>query len=406
VVDAVRCAIEIQLGMAERNAGLPSEKRIEHRIGVHIEDVVEESDGDLVGDGVNIAARLEGIAKPGAICLSEQAYWQVKGRLDLGVKDLGPTQLKNIAQPVHVYSLEAGVPAKAKPLKRAARGQRSMIIALAALVVALAAIGAGVWHFRSAGAKPERVAVMVLPFTNLSGDSSVNPLAEAVTDGLTDAASRFRVQVIASDTAKACAGKPVDVKQNGKELGLRYLVRGRQAEPITARALVEFPVRQHGFRAPAVIKTGPVILNHDVDLAAIVPRPHVGRFRVYCGRRRSDTKVLWKPIHYVSGLGDMASLWQYRTCVRLSSRLAASRLRLWRSVFRSLRPRSWRAARFVTAAAAGFMAAVAGIGAAAGVAAAVAGTAATAAGTADTAATAATAADTEMATVTGLLPSA
>ncbi len=100
VVDAVRCAIEIQLGMAERNAGLPPEKRIDYRIGVHIGDVVEEADGDLMGDGVNIAARLEGIAKPGAICLSEQAYWQVKGRLDLAVSDLGPTQLKNIAEPL------------------------------------------------------------------------------------------------------------------------------------------------------------------------------------------------------------------------------------------------------------------------------------------------------------------
>ena len=189
VVDAVRCAIEMQLGMAERNAGLPPEKRIEYRVGVHIGDVVEESDGDLMGDGVNIAARLEGIAKPGAICLSEQAYWQVKGRLDLAVKDLGPTRLKNIAEPVHVYSLEAGAAARAKPLKGAARRKWSLIIALAALVVALAAIGAGVWHFRWAGAKAERVAVMVLPFTNLSGDPSMNTLAEAVTDEVTDAAS-------------------------------------------------------------------------------------------------------------------------------------------------------------------------------------------------------------------------
>src|ERR1700739_1209191 len=117
VVDAVRCAIEVQNGLIERNAGVPPERRIEYRVGVHIGDVVEESDGDLMGDGVNIAARLEGIAKPGAICLSEQAYWQVKGRLDLGVKDLGPTRLKNIAEPVHVYSLEAGAAARAKPLK-------------------------------------------------------------------------------------------------------------------------------------------------------------------------------------------------------------------------------------------------------------------------------------------------
>src|SRR5271166_2619071 len=114
VVDAVRCAVEIQLGMAERNAGLPSERRIEYRVGVHIGDVVEESDGDLMGDGVNIAARLEGIAQPGAICLSEQAYWQVKGWLDLAVSDLGATRLKNIAEPIRVYSLAVGRPDNAK----------------------------------------------------------------------------------------------------------------------------------------------------------------------------------------------------------------------------------------------------------------------------------------------------
>ncbi len=242
VVDAVRCAIEIQLGMAERNAGLPPEKRIEYRVGVHIGDVVEESDGDLMGDGVNIAARLEGIAKPGRICLSEQAYWQVKGRLDLAVIDLGLTQLKNIAEPVHVYSLEAGIPAKAKLLKSAGRRQRAVIIALAALAVALAAIAAGVWHFRSAGSEGERIAVMVLPFTNLSGDPSQNQLAEAVTGGLTDAFSRLTAsysifKVIPSDTAKAYAGKPIDVKQIGKDLGLRYVLQG-SLQPTEARVRV------------------------------------------------------------------------------------------------------------------------------------------------------------------------
>src|ERR1700690_3493331 len=115
VVDAVRCAIELQHGRAERNAGLPTERRIDFRIGIHLGDVVEESDGDLMGDGVNIAARLEGIAKPGAIHLSEDAYRQVKGRLDLAVTDLGATELKNIAEPIRVYSLQVGVPAQAKP---------------------------------------------------------------------------------------------------------------------------------------------------------------------------------------------------------------------------------------------------------------------------------------------------
>ena len=115
VVDAARCAIEVQNGLIERNAGLPPERRIEFRVGVHLGDVVEEADGDLMGDGVNIAARLEGICQPGAICLSEQAYWQVKGRLDLAVSDLGPTQLKNIAEPIRVYSLDVGEPTKPKP---------------------------------------------------------------------------------------------------------------------------------------------------------------------------------------------------------------------------------------------------------------------------------------------------
>jgi class 3 adenylate cyclase/TolB-like protein/Flp pilus assembly protein TadD len=233
VVDAVRCAIDIQLGMAERNAGLPPEKRIAYRIGIHIGDVAVESDGDLMGDGVNIAARLESIAKPGAICLSEQAYWQVKGRLDLGVTDLGPTRLKNIVEPVRVYSIEAGVLPRAKPVK-SAWGWRRTVAALAVLIVALAAVGAGVWRLQSTGrieAKAQRTAVMVLPFANLSGDSSMNQLAEAVTNGVTDAISRFVaaypfVKVIAADAAKSYAGRPIDVKEVGKDLGLRYLLRG------------------------------------------------------------------------------------------------------------------------------------------------------------------------------------
>ena len=114
VVDAVRCAIEVQNGMVERNAGVPPEWRIEFRLGIHLGDVVEENDGDLMGDGVNIAARLEGVAKPGAICLSEDAYRQVKSRLDLAVSDLGPTKLKNIAEPIRAYLLEVGVPTPTK----------------------------------------------------------------------------------------------------------------------------------------------------------------------------------------------------------------------------------------------------------------------------------------------------
>jgi adenylate cyclase len=123
VVDAVRCALEVQNAMVERNAGVPEESRIEFRIGVHLGDVVDEDDGDLMGDGVNIAARLGGLAKPGAICLSEDAYRQVKSRLDMNVSDLGPTALKNIAEPVRAYSVEVGKAANAPTPKPASRGR-------------------------------------------------------------------------------------------------------------------------------------------------------------------------------------------------------------------------------------------------------------------------------------------
>jgi adenylate cyclase len=151
VVDAVRCAIEVQNGMVERNAGLPPERRIEFRIGIHLGDVVQESDGDLMGDGVNIAARLESVAKPGTICLSEDAYRQVKSRLDLAVSDLGATQLKNITEPVRVYSLEVGKPAQAKPVTEAKLPEpkkRSALRPLAAgIAVLLIAILGGAWYF-------------------------------------------------------------------------------------------------------------------------------------------------------------------------------------------------------------------------------------------------------------------
>ena len=114
VVNAVRCAIEVQNGMASRNAGAPADVRIMFRIGVHLGDVVEEADGDLMGDGVNIAARLEGLSEPGGLCLSEDAYRQVRDRLKESFADLGATQLKNIGEPIHVYSLEVGQPAMAK----------------------------------------------------------------------------------------------------------------------------------------------------------------------------------------------------------------------------------------------------------------------------------------------------
>jgi TolB-like protein/Flp pilus assembly protein TadD len=197
VVDAVRCAIEMQQGLIERNAGVPPERRIEFRVGIHVGDVVEESDGDLMGDGVNIAARLEGIAKPGAICLSEDAYRQVKGRLDLAVTDLGPTALKNIAEPIRVYWLDVGKPAQARhPLPP----EKSV---------------------------PPRLSIVVLPFANIGGDPEQDYFADGVTESLTTDLSRIRgMVVIARNTAFSYKGRPIDAKTIGHELNVRYVLEG------------------------------------------------------------------------------------------------------------------------------------------------------------------------------------
>ena len=234
VVDAVRCAIEVQNGLAERNAGLPPERRIEFRVGIHLGDVVEESDGDLMGDGVNIAARLESIAAPGAICLSEDAYRQVKGRLDLAVSDLGPTQLKNIADPVRIYSVEVGKRAQARPTKHATPEQRSRFM-LAAGIVALVVITVGIWlAVRPArgpvvSAATPRLSIVVLPFANLSGDPAQEYLADVITEGLTTDLSRISgTFVIARSTAFTYKGKPTDVKQIGRDLGVRYVLEGSE----------------------------------------------------------------------------------------------------------------------------------------------------------------------------------
>ncbi len=201
VVDAVRCAIEIQNGMAERNAGVPQDRRIEFRIGIHLGDVVEESDGDLMGDGVNIASRLEGVAAPGAICLSEDAYRQVKARLDLSVSDLGSTQLKNIAEPIRVYSLRVGT-AEVK----AAATSESVIS-------------------RPATSPLPKLSIAVLPFANMSGDAEQDYFA----DGISEDIILSQLFVIARNSSftlpeRPCAGRRHEAR--------RALRAGRQRPQI------------------------------------------------------------------------------------------------------------------------------------------------------------------------------
>ncbi|HLW92573.1 MAG TPA: adenylate/guanylate cyclase domain-containing protein [Roseiarcus sp.] len=205
VVDAVRCAVEVQSGMIERNAGLPPERRIDFRVGIHIGDVVQEADGDLMGDGVNIAARLESVAKPGAICLSEDAYRQVKLRLDLPVSDLGERRLKNIPEPMRVYLIEVGAPALA-PTPQAGAGAETSSARLAL---------------------PDKPSIAVLPFQNMSGDREQDYFADGVVEDIITALSRFKnLFVIARNSSFTYKGKAVDVKEVGRELGVRYVLEG------------------------------------------------------------------------------------------------------------------------------------------------------------------------------------
>jgi len=197
---------------------------------------------------------LEGVCEPGAICLSEQAYWQVKGRLDLAVTDLGPTQLKNIAEPIRVYLFRIEVPAQAKPAEQADPAtpvppkKRSRLPFLAAGIAALLIlIVGGAWWFINANrpaavatnaptpvasnAPPslaaQRLSIVVLPFANLSGDPAQDYLADALTDELTTSIARVPDSfVIARNTASTYKGKPVDAKAIGKDLGVRYVLEG------------------------------------------------------------------------------------------------------------------------------------------------------------------------------------
>ncbi len=207
VVDAVRCAIEVQNAMIERNAGVPAERRIEFRIGIHLGDVVEEADGDLMGDGVNIAARLEGIAEPGAICLSEDAFRQVRARLDLAVSDKGEVRLKNIAQSIRVYSLEVGVPVEAKsttPTKPAAPEKTPVELA-----------------------PPDKPSIAVLAFQNMSGDPEQEYFADGITeDVITDLSKIGGLMVIARNSSFAYKGKAVDIRTVARELGVRSVLEG------------------------------------------------------------------------------------------------------------------------------------------------------------------------------------
>lgn len=200
VVDAVRCALAVQQGMVARNTSIPPAKRIEFRVGINLGDIVVEEDGDLMGGGVNIAARLEGMAEPGVILLSEDAWRQARGRVAAEFVDLGERQLKNIELPVRVYSISPTAP-ETPAAQGPSRGPYPPL--------------------------PDKPSIAVLPLLNLTGDPDQEYFADAITEDIVTALSRWRwFFVIARNSSFAYKNRAVDVKQIGRELGARYVLEG------------------------------------------------------------------------------------------------------------------------------------------------------------------------------------
>jgi TolB-like protein/class 3 adenylate cyclase/Tfp pilus assembly protein PilF len=196
VVDAVRCAVELQREMIARNAATPAERRIEFRMGINVGDIIIE-DGDIFGDGVNIAARLEALAEPGGICVSAGAHEQVRDRLDLAFDDLGERQVKNITRPVHAYAVALGASSRAAP-----------------------PVGAPL-------PLPDKPSLVVFPFHNMTGDAEQEYFVDGMVEEITTAIARLPwLFVIARNSAFTYKGKPVDVKQVAQELGVRYVLEG------------------------------------------------------------------------------------------------------------------------------------------------------------------------------------
>jgi TolB-like protein/class 3 adenylate cyclase len=249
VVDAVACALAIQRGMAEREAEVAQDQRIRFRIGINLGDVVSD-EGDLYGDGVNIAARLEGLAEPGGIVISGTAYDHLQGKLGCGFHDLGEQRVKNIARPVRAYQVVS------EPVVTPRwRGVRRPTVAIAAAVLLIALGAGGAWWYwsqrvmapASEASQPleplptNNASLAVLPFTNMSGDAKQERLADGLTEDLITELARYRwLFVIARHSSFAYKGKARDVRQIAGELGVRYLLEGSvQTDPERVRVTAQ-----------------------------------------------------------------------------------------------------------------------------------------------------------------------
>jgi TolB-like protein/class 3 adenylate cyclase len=239
VVDALRCAVNIQIAAAEREAEVPAATRIAYRVGINLGDIIGRGD-DIFGDGVNIAARLEGLAEPGGICVSRTVFNQVKGKVASGFVDLGEHQVKNIPEPLHVFRVEMEPEAAGAVPGQAQRPATWKWIGAASVAAVLAAAtGLGFWFEpwrervepaaveRMAYPLPDKPSIAVLPFTNMSDDPAQEYFADGMTEDLiTDLSKVSGLFVIARNSVFTYKGKAVKVRQVAEELGVRYVLEG------------------------------------------------------------------------------------------------------------------------------------------------------------------------------------
>jgi TolB-like protein/class 3 adenylate cyclase len=227
-VEAVQAAIEIQQSVEGHNIELEADRRMQYRIGVNLGDVIEEADGTIYGDGVNIAARLEALAEGGGVCISSTVYDAVEGKLALGFDFLGEHQVKNIAKPVRVYRVRAeSKPPAARPRARR-RMQWQIAVPALALILLLLGVG-GAWRWSSPQVSPlsEKASIAVLPFENIEGDSKWDRFADGITeDIITDLSHSKDLTVIARNSTEVYKGKPIDVRQIGRDLNVEYVLEG------------------------------------------------------------------------------------------------------------------------------------------------------------------------------------
>jgi len=240
VIDAIECAVTIQQAMSRRELQVPPEKRIQYRVGINVGDIVIDGD-DILGDGVIVAARLEGLADPGGVCISGDAFRQVEGKLDLDFEDMGEQRVKNIEKPLRAYRVllepkAVGKFVDEKPVTRTRRHFGAAAVSVIALLsVATAAIWWQFWQpkleqtsiAKPAQEQPDRPSIAVLPFQNMSDDASQEYFADGIAeDVITDLSKISGVFVIARNTSFQYRGRAVDVVRVGRELGVRYILEG------------------------------------------------------------------------------------------------------------------------------------------------------------------------------------